>query len=95
MNKETIANLSNTQMSRINGGNGNDSGTWEYPDDLILDGAMVEGNDYYLEFDDGNVMTAAEAFTASISTCHISQFTCCTGAGCDCKKLKKRLGYFE
>lgn len=95
LNKETIANLSHTQMSRINGGNGQDSGTWEYPDDFILDGVMVEGNDYYLELENGDVVTVAEAFTVSISTSHISNITCCTGAGCDCKKLKKKLGAIE
>ena len=85
LNKETIANLSHTQMSRINGGNGQDSGTFQYPDDLMFDDVLVGGDIYFVELENGEQINTQEAFTASISTCHISNITCCrtvNGATC-------------
>lgn len=89
LNKETIANLSVQQMSKIKGGNGQDSGGYEYPDDLMFDGELVGGDIYNILLEDGREMTTAEAITRSISTCQISQFTCCTGPACDCDKITK------
>lgn len=82
LNKETVANLSHTQMSRINGGNGQDSGTFQYPDDLMFNDELIGGQVYFVEFENGDQIMTEAAFTASISTCHISAFTCCTGIAC-------------
>lgn len=89
LNKETIANLNEQQMSRINGGNGEDSGGYQYPDDLMMDGVLVGGNLYNIVLENGEELMTEAAITASISTCHISQFTCCTGPACDCKTITK------
>lgn len=95
LNKETIASLNTTQMSRINGGNGHDSGGYEYPDDLMFDGELVGGQIYNILLEDGQEVLTEQAFLGSLSTCHVSRFTCCTGAGCECRTATKPKKFME